>query len=87
MKRAGSQREQDGGDSLPATTDSSMKQKYRTAFCALKHKRGSYKTAKYIWIAGCRSMLLRKCMGRRTCPLRLEVARLGAGGFVFWGRG
>ena len=43
MKRAGPQREQDGGDSFPATTDS-IEQQYRTAFCALKHTRSSYKT-------------------------------------------
>ena len=44
VKRAGSQREQDGGDSFLAITDS-IEQQYRTAFCALKHTRRSYKTA------------------------------------------
>ena len=73
-KRAGSHREQDGGDSFPATTDSSIKQQYRTAFCALNHTRSSYKPAIIMWIASCRSMLLRKCMGGRTWPLRLEMA-------------
>ena len=42
VKRAGSQRERDGGDSFLATADS-IKQQYRTAFCALKHTRSSYK--------------------------------------------
>ena len=47
MKRAGSQRERDGGDSFLATTDTSIKQQYRTVFCALKHARSSYKPAIY----------------------------------------
>ena len=45
VKRAGSQKERDGGDSFLATTDTSIKQQYRTAFCALKHTRISYKPA------------------------------------------
>ena len=85
-KRAGSQREQDGGDSFPDTTDSSVEQQYRTVFCALKHTRSSYKPA-VLRMADCRSMPLRKCMGGRTWPLPLEVARLGVGEVVFWGRG
>ena len=48
MKRAGSQRERDCGDSFRATTDSNTKQQYRTAFCALKHTRSSYKPAIFI---------------------------------------
>ena len=44
VKRAGPQRERDGGDSFLATTDS-VRQQHRTAFCALKHTRSSYKTA------------------------------------------
>ena len=47
MKRAGSQRERDGGNYVPATTDS-ISQQYRTAFCALKHTRSSYKSAIYM---------------------------------------
>ena len=47
VKRAGPQRERDGGDFFLATTDS-IKQQYRTAFCALKHTRGSYKPAIYV---------------------------------------
>ena len=47
MKRAGSQRERDGGNSVPATTDS-ISQQYRTAFCALKHIRSSYKSDIYV---------------------------------------
>ena len=47
VKMAGSQREQDGGDSFLATADS-IKQQYRTAFCALKHTRSSYKPAIYM---------------------------------------
>ena len=46
VKRAGPQRERDGGDSFPATADS-IEQQYRTAFCALKHTRSSYKPATY----------------------------------------
>ena len=42
------QREQDGGDSFPAMTDSSIKQQYRTAFCTLKHMRSSCKPAIYM---------------------------------------
>ena len=45
VKRAGSQRERDGGDSFLATIDTSIKQQYRTAFCALKHTRSKYKSA------------------------------------------
>ena len=44
VKRVGSQRERGGGDSFFATADS-IKQQYRTAFCALKHTRSSYKSA------------------------------------------
>ena len=47
MKRAGSQREQDGRDSSLATTGSSIKQQYRTVFCALNHTRSSFKPAIY----------------------------------------
>ena len=46
MKRAGPQRERDGGDSSLATTDS-ITQQHPTAFCALKHTRSSYKPAVY----------------------------------------
>ena len=45
MKRAGPQRERDGGDFL-ATADS-IRQQHRTAFCALKHTRSSYKATIY----------------------------------------
>ena len=48
VKRAGPQRERDGGDSFLATTDTSIKQQYRTAFCALKHTRSSYEPAIYM---------------------------------------
>ena len=47
FKRAGSHRERDGGNSVPATTDSIISQQHRTAFCALKHTRSSYKLASY----------------------------------------
>ena len=46
MKRAGPQRERDGGDSFLATTDS-IRRQHRTAFCTLKHTRSSYKLAIY----------------------------------------
>ena len=48
VKSAGPQGEQDSGDSFPATTDTSTKQQYRTAFCALKHTRSSYKPAIFV---------------------------------------
>ena len=47
VKRAEPHREQDGGEYFPATTDR-IKQQYRTAFCALKHTRSSYKPAIYM---------------------------------------
>ena len=46
MKRAGPQKKRDGEDSFLATTNS-IKQQHRTAFCALKHPRSSYKLAFY----------------------------------------
>ena len=45
VKRAAGQREQDGGDAFRDTTDSSMRQQQRTAFCALKDTRSRYKSA------------------------------------------
>ena len=45
--RVQSRRERDGGDSFLATTDS-IRQQYRTAFCALKQKRSSYNPAIYM---------------------------------------
>ena len=47
VRRAGPQRDQDGGESFLATTDS-IRQQYRTAFCALKHTRSTYKPAIYV---------------------------------------
>ena len=44
LKRAGPQRERDGGDSFFAMTDS-IRQEHRTALCALKHTRSRYKLA------------------------------------------
>ena len=69
MKRAGPQRERDGGDSFLATADG-IRQQHRTAFCALKHTRSSYKAAIYCVDTDCRSMLLRKCRSNlRACAL------------------
>ena len=48
VKRAEPQRERDGGDSFLATTDGSIKQHNRTAFCELKHTGSSYKPAIYM---------------------------------------
>ena len=46
VKRAGPQQgERDSEDPFHATTDSSIKQHYSIAFCALKHTRSSYKPA------------------------------------------
>ena len=47
VKRTGSQKKRDGRDSFLATTDTSTTQQYRTAFCALKHTRSSYKPATF----------------------------------------
>ena len=47
VKRAGPQRERDGGNSFLATTNSIVRQQHRTAFCTLKHTRSSYKAAIY----------------------------------------
>ena len=76
VKRAGAQKEQDGGDYFPATIDSSIKQLHRTAFCSLKHTRNSYKPAIYK-DSGLSFDIFRKCMGGRTWPLRLEGAGPG----------
>ena len=48
MKRAVSQREQDGRDSFLDTIDISIKQQYRAVFCALNHTRSSYKPDIYV---------------------------------------
>ena len=48
MTREGLHTERDVGDSLLATTDSSIWQQYRTIFCALKHTRSSYKQVIYL---------------------------------------
>ena len=40
--------EQDGVGSFLATTDSNIKQEYRTALCGLKHTRSSYKIVIYM---------------------------------------
>ena len=48
MKKTEPQRERDGGDSFLATTDISIKQQYRTAFCPMKYTRSSYKPAIYM---------------------------------------
>ena len=48
MYRAEPPREQDGGDTFLDTTDSSLRQQYRTAFCTLKYTRSSYKPAIYV---------------------------------------
>ena len=46
------ERERDSGDPFLATTDGSIKQQYRTAFCGLKHTRSSYKPAIYYMGSG-----------------------------------
>ena len=45
VTRAERQAERDRENSLLATTDSSTRQQYRTAFCTLKQTRRSYKLA------------------------------------------
>ena len=78
VKRVEPRRERDGGDSFIATTDSSIKQQYHTAFCALKHMRSSANQP-FILTVGSHSMIIRKCLGGRPWPLWLEVARSGVG--------
>ena len=75
VKGVGPQKERDGGGYFPATADS-IKQQYRTAFCALKHTRKSYKPAIYV-DSGLSFDASSGVYGERTWPLRLEVARLG----------
>ena len=75
VKRAGPQREQDGGNSFVAKTDS-IKQQYRTAVLRVETHTQQLQNQPFIWITGCRPVLLCKCMGGRTWPLRLEVASL-----------
>ena len=78
-------RERDGGDSFLATTDGSIKQQYRTTFCALNHTRSSYKPAIYM-NSGFSFDVSSEVLGGRTWPLQLEVVRLGMGAVVFGGR-
>ena len=61
---------------------SSIKQQYRTAFCALKHTRSSYKPAIYM-DSGLSFDASSEVFERRTWPLQLEVVRLGVGAAVF----
>ena len=42
------QRKQEGGETLPGTTDSSLGRLHRTTFCALKHTRSSHHPAIYL---------------------------------------
>ena len=74
IKRAGPQRERDGGDSFLATNDSIIRQQHRTAFCALKHTRSSYKQAIYYVDSGLSFDASWEVCRRRTWPLRLEEA-------------
>ena len=81
VKRAGSQREQDGRDSFLDTTDTtSIKQqyKYRTVFCALNHTRSSHKPDNCV-ASGLSFDASSEMFWGRSWPLRLEVARLRAG--------
>ena len=84
IKRAELRRERDGGDSFLDTVDSSIQQIYlhRTAFCALKHTRSSYKPAIYM-DSGLSFDASSEVFERRTWPLQLEGVRLGVGAAVF----
>ena len=81
VKRAGTQRERDGGGSFLATTDS-IRQQHRTAFCALKNTRSNYKPAIYDVDSGLSfdASSFRRCLGERIWPLRLERAGPGEQG-------
>ena len=81
------QREQDGVDSFLATTDSNIKQEHRTALCGLKHTRSSYKPAIYMDRGLSFDASSGVYGGEDSALLRLQVARLGVGEVVFWGRG
>ena len=81
-KRAGSQSERGGGDSFLATADS-IKQQYRTAFCAMKHTRSSYKPAIYM-DRGLSFDASSEVYGGKDLVLEVESAKLmGGRGSVF----
>ena len=82
MTRARPRREQGGGDSFLATTDS-IRQQHRTAFCALKHTHSSYKLAIYYVDSGLSFDACSKVHGGRTWPLRLEGAGPGEQGVTY----
>ena len=71
------QKERDGGDSLLATTDSSIRrQRHTTFFCALKHTRSGYKLAIYLdsGLSLDASSEVHGGAGGGAWPLRLDVA-------------
>ena len=82
MKRAGPQRERDGGDSFLATTDS-IRQQYCTAFCALKHARSSHKPAVHYMDSGLSFGASPGVYRGEDSALAVEVARVGVGAVVF----
>lgn len=85
VTRAEVEREQDFGNSLLAMSDiSSTRQQHRTNFSTSKHTRSSYKPA---CICTVDFRLLRKRMGGRAWPMRLEVAWVRGGSSRAWGEG
>ena len=87
VKRAGSQRERDGGDSFLATTDtSSIKQQYRTVSCALKHTRSSYKPAIFM-DSGWSFDAFSEVYGGEDLDRAVGSGKLKGGSGSVWGRG
>ena len=72
LQRVQTQREQDGRETLPGTTDSSIGRLHRATFCALKHVRSSHYHA--IHLDSRLSTLLRKYVGEVTWPVGRQVA-------------
>ena len=86
VKRVGSQRERDGGDSFPATTDS-IRQQHRTAFCALKHTHGSYKPDIYYVDGGMSFDTSSEVYGGEDLALAVGSGKLKGGRGSVFGEG
>ena len=80
-------REQVGGDSFLATTDSSIKQQYRTAFCALKQTRSSYIPAIYYVYSGLSSDASSEVCGGEHLALAFGSGKVRGGRSSVWEEG
>ena len=83
VKRAGSQREQDGRDTFLDTTETSIKQQDRKVFCALNLTRSRYKQT-FMCVVGCRSMPLWKCLGGKNLVLAVGSGKVKVGSGSVW---